>query len=1309
MIIKHLQMKGNKRFLFVLLAFAAGLTSAYAYDFEADGLYYNINSGTTTVTVTFPGSSLGSAWTNFTKPIGELVIPSTVTYNETEYTVTVIGAHAFRMCSGLTSVTLPTSLTKIDQYAFYNCTSMGNISIPSSVETIGKYAFKQCNAFTTITIPNTVTSLEDHAFDGCHNVTTLTIGTGITVLKANVFDYMENITTVNIPANITEINANAFSHCYKLATITGGANVETIGKAAFSDCRLLASASFANVVTIVDFAFDNCKVLASVSFPKVETLGAQVFNQCDALTSISLPNTLNSVSGSIFSNCTGSVSITVAEGGAYKNDENNSCILTADGTTLVSGCNNTVIPSGITTISQKAFYKVTGITEATIPASVTSIGNSAFDQATGLTRVTMESSNPCSLGTNVFKIGGLLGATILPNLIGIYVPDGTANAYKTATNWIDYADYIHEVTENIVFADDAVRVICVDNNWDTNHDNQISYAEAAAVTNIGAAFKNNTTITSFNEFQYFTGVTELPASAFYNCSSLTSIIIPSSVTTFKNSVFQNSGLTSVVIPNSVTTVGTQSFIDCKSLASVTIGSGLTQLGQNMFKGCIALESITLPGTLKKTGLTAFKGCTNLSSVTIQNGVEEILSSTFSECPALTSISFPKSVTAISGKAFSNCEALASFTVSSSNAKYYVAGNAIIEKGTKVLAVGCNATVIPDDVVAIGDGAFYTRKNLTAITIPASVKSIGREAFEATGLTTVDLSGVTDLIDYHAFYNCKSLTSVVLPATITSMGNGVFASTTLASVTIPDGWTNISDYTFRDCTSLTSVTLGSGLQTIGQYAFNKCNHLTTITIPSNVTTIGNYAFTNCNSLETVFVNATTPPTLASNYMFYNGSSSTSTIIPSLTAIYVPAASVSAYKNDNGAKANGHWSTYESIIKGWMQKSVAGYGSGNEAVSDHWCLIASPIVAEEGIDPASVGNLTTGNFDLYRLNEGGVVMQEWENYENAAHTDDFKIENGQGYLYANEDDVELTFFGDFNTETTKEVTLHKTEGSKIPGWNLVGNPFTVDAYIGRSHYVLNDEGSELEPATSGNNAIAPLSGILVQADNDGDILTFSTTQPTESAVQGNFSIALSQQLSERGASVIDNAIVSFDERNRLGKFALNNNRAKVYIPQNGKDYAIAVATRESELPLNFKATENGTYTLSFSANGVEMGYFHLIDNMTGANIDLNVTPSYTFTAKTTDYASRFRIVFKTNDIEESGDTTSTASFAFIDAAGNIVVTEATQDATLQIVDLTGRIIRIANGIDTVSTTGMPAGVYVLRLINGNDVKTQKMVIE
>ena len=369
-----------------------------------------------------------------------------------------------------------------------------------------------------------------------------------------------------------------------------------------------------------------------------------------------------------------------------------------------------------------------------------------------------------------------------------------------------------------------------------------------------------------------------------------------------------------------------------------------------------------------------------------------------------------------------------------------------------------------------------------------------------------------------------------------------------------------------------------------------------------------------------------------------------------------------------------------------KDILGYGTSNGG----YYLIATPI---DGIAPADVENMIADNednFDLYAFNEA--EDNEWRNFKQEGNFT--TLESGKGYLYANKDNVTLTFSG-MPYSGNGEFTLHKTDGVAFPGWNLVGNPFTETAYINRDFYTVNEDGSEIMGATS--NAIEMMEAVFVIAEEDGETLTFTTEAPAKRAM-----LALNLSKSH---GVIDRAIVRFDESRQLPKFQINKNSTKVYIPKNGQDYAVVFSEDMGEIPVNFKAETNGSYTLSFTTEEVDFSYLHLIDNMTGNDIDLLQTPSYTFTAKTTDYASRFRLLLKADEDNLDIDD----NFAFVSDGNIIIAAGDASNAFLQVIDMTGRIIVCRDAMHCVSTAEMAPGVYVLRLIDGEKVRTQKIVID
>lgn len=547
---------------------------------------------------------------------------------------------------------------------------------------------------------------------------------------------------------------------------------------------------------------------------------------------------------------------------------------------------------------------------------------------------------------------------------------------------------------------------------------------------------------------------------------------------------------------------------------------------------------------------------------------------------------------------------------------------------------------------------------------------------------------------------KPTGNLILPKYVYDADNTQYTLTTIAAysfescrglttVTIPNSVTTIEWWAFQDCRGLIDITIPNSVTTIFNYAFMDCQSLTSVTIPSSVTRMGDNAFANCYELSSVTMLPLVPPTGA-NFDPFNHDEK-------LVEINVPYVSLDDYKNAI------HWRDHSNQMQTIVYKSIDGYGMDN----DKWAFIASPLVAEEGISPTAVSDLTSGEFDLYRLNEGTTnIGYEWENYKNPIHTDGFKLFNGQGYLYASQDDVDLVFKGDFNTDTEMDVALSYTSSSNIAGYNLVGNPFPTNAYSSRSYYVMNDAGDAvIAIANSTSRAIAPCTGVIVQAteEEQNPTVTFSTTSP-EITNLGNINIILTQQTS-RGNKVVDNAIISFNDGDQLGKFVFKAYNAQLYIPQNGVDYAIAVATRQSEMPINFKTVQNGGFTLTAISNDVIVNYLHLIDNLTGNDVDLLQNPSYSFNAQSDDYASRFKLVFGFNGIDE---IETNNDFAFFN--GREWVINNHDCATVRIVDMTGRIIvSLENGTNTVSTEGIASGVYVLQMIEGSNVKTQKIVVK
>ena len=381
-----------------------------------------------------------------------------------------------------------------------------------------------------------------------------------------------------------------------------------------------------------------------------------------------------------------------------------------------------------------------------------------------------------------------------------------------------------------------------------------------------------------------------------------------------------------------------------------------------------------------------------------------------------------------------------------------------------------------------------------------------------------------------------------------------------------------------------------------------------------------------------------------------------------------------------------------------KEITGYGTG----TGNWYLIASPIGSISNSDlEEKVINIFSNSYDLFYFDQA--KENEWVNYKpnesNTSTNPGFGIEKGKGYLYANKYDVDLVFTGSAYTTTDGRETVqlaytNTADGYLVdlPGWNLVGNPFAKKAYLegNRGFYTMDGDGNFTAVT---NASIEAMEGIFVVAEGTNESVTFTTSEPTKG---GNLALNLSN-----GRKAIDRAIVRFDGGRQLPKLQLFGERTKLYIPVEGQDYAIVSGEEMGELPVNFKAEENGTYSLNLSSEAVSFAYLHLIDNMTGADVDLLETSSYSFEAKTTDYESRFKLVFAT------GNNSNDDNFAFYSNGSFVINNEG--NAELQVIDIMGRIVKSEsiNGCANVSVNGAP-GVYMLRLINGDNVKVQKVVV-
>ena len=508
-------------------------------------------------------------------------------------------------------------------------------------------------------------------------------------------------------------------------------------------------------------------------------------------------------------------------------------------------------------------------------------------------------------------------ANVNSNGVVTAISPGTATITARTTDGTNLSAYCSiTVKQNsqgniISFADTTVKALCVQ-NWDTNGDGELSKDEAAAVTSLNDVFKGKR-ITSFDELQYFTGLTIIGDRAFSSCSDLTSVTIPNSVTIIGNHAFENAyGLTNITIPNSVTTIGIGAFFNSHNLTSLTIPNSVTSIGDYAFRYCSNLSSLVISKSVTSIGKCAFAWCM-LTNIIVENGNPNYDSR-------------------------NNC-------------------NAIIETATNTLITGSSNTIIPNSVTAIGDYAFERRSGLTNFAIPNSVTAIGDYAFSecyslvnvtignsvtsigdnafnaCSSLVNVTIGNSVDTIGDYAFRDCEALTSIIIPTSVAKIGKGLFtrcngleritvdsdnpiydsrnncnaiiekSSNTLVNgcknTVIPNTVTAIGEMAFYDISELTSITIPNSVTAIGDDAFENCDGLTSVTIGSSVTSIGMGAFASIDYLKDVYSYIMNPSNVSfGNFAFFASETDT---------LHVPAGLANAYRNST-------WGTFfENIVE------------------------------------------------------------------------------------------------------------------------------------------------------------------------------------------------------------------------------------------------------------------------------------------------------------------------------------------------------------------------------------------------------------
>ena len=496
-----------KKFLSLLLLMLLPMMAS-AETVQIDGIYYTL----------IPKGNVAHVTSGSTQYTGSVVIPSTVAYNDVTYNVDAIEDNAFKSCIGLTSVSVPGSVTKIGQWAFAYCTALTTATLADGVAKLDEHAFHACEALTAIDIPNSVTEIGNIAFSGCKALTSVKLSDNITVIRQSTFQNCTSLTTIDIPANVKEIELGVFNGCTALATVNIPEGVTTLGNQLFKGCTSLASITLPNSVTTMgNGLFNGCTALTSVTLPNSLTeINYDTFKDCTSLTTMDIPASVTTLGEFAFNGCTGLTSMQLHEG------------LTKMESGVFYECANLAtinLPSTLTSIGGKAFMKCTSLTAVNLPEGLTEIASECFKGCTALTAITI----PNSVTTiESYAFQNCSAATTLT------IGSGTKQIWNYA---FQGCSSLQEVT-------------IPDNVIETG--NQI-FRECTGMTKLTIG----------------TGLKQVSQGSFRECSSLTEVTIPDQVEIVSIEAFYKCAkLETVTLGRNLESISALTFASCDNLKDV---------------------------------------------------------------------------------------------------------------------------------------------------------------------------------------------------------------------------------------------------------------------------------------------------------------------------------------------------------------------------------------------------------------------------------------------------------------------------------------------------------------------------------------------------------------------------------------------------------------------------------------------------------------------------------------------------------------------------------------------------------------------
>ena len=620
------------------------------------------------------------------------------------------------------------------------------------------------------------------------NVTILSKVRGyeITWIGYEAFRNMKGVVNMTLPKTITQIQQYAFLNATGLQSISLNEGIETLGSGAFYGCTNLISVNIPASLSIIT---------------------QSAFRQCSSLQSITLPSSIKLIEKDAFSGCNALQSVKGRNPGTR---DNYIWVETIDGYAFFNCSNLQYISfsTNLKSIRENAFQYCRKLEDIQLPVNLKLIGEFAFAN-TGLKTITNYATTPIVIKANVFQ-GVDLSKCIL------FVPVGCKEKYKSAEVWKKFGQILEIGEVPIPTGKQKIGSLYYDLQEDLTAKlvNDDSYANLSGELTIPSSV-------AYGDFTY--SVTAMGEKVFQDCSMLTKVVLPNTITKIPNrSFWKCSALTDVTLPVSLETIEWYAFRET-GLTSISLPSTVSSIGNDAFSNCTGLVSVNLPASITAVSKGCFSGCSQLTSVTMSSSVTSIGASAFKDCNNLSAIIIPTSVTSIGEEAFSGC--------------------------TGLTTVKCERTT-PVDLSGTNNVFDGVDKTTCILYVPGGSKDAYSNAVVWKDFTDIREKGVDMKIKYGKLYY-QLLEDRTAYVTYETSGTGNYSSLS-GEITVEEKVyyqgleykvIGVEPYALQNCTGITKVNLPEMMDNIYGGAFKNCTNLAEINIPATLTHLDHYAFQN----------------------------------------------------------------------------------------------------------------------------------------------------------------------------------------------------------------------------------------------------------------------------------------------------------------------------------------------------------------------------------------------------------------------------------------------------------------------------------